>query len=113
MARVTRKRSVPVETPAPVPEPAPAPAPLTAGPLTAPATAALPTDGYLVTEADPMKGISPLPPVYFNDKQEAIDYGITRIPFFGKVEVCMVLYRALTTLVPQTQIESADEAPAV
>lgn len=88
----------PVETPAPV-----------AAPTPRAAMQPIPTMGYIVTEAEPMKGVSPLPPVYFDTQQEAIDYGITRIPLFGRVEVSIVLYRALTELVPQTTLVTATE----
>lgn len=70
----------------------------------------IPTAGYIVTEGEPMKGISPLPPVYFDTQQEAIDYGLSRVPLFGRVEVSLVLYRAITELVPQTTIASATES---
>lgn len=116
MARKRTTITAPVGFPPPAPPIVPDPvepmaAPAAAGPRTA--MQPIPTMGYVVTEADPMKGVSPLPPVYFDVQQEAIDYGITRIPLFGRVEVSLVLYRAITELVPQTRIDAATEEPQV
>lgn len=63
------------------------------------------TEPFMLVEGGPIAGV-PATVTYYDTRDAAEQYAVGRLAFFAKIELCEVLARSTTVMVPQTTVET-------